>query len=220
MCGRYTITKQKKDVENQFDVKIDEYIYKINYNAAPTQILPVITNDQLNKVNFFKWGLVPYWAKNQNIGNKMINARIETITEKPAYKQAIHKRRCIIIADGYYEWMETSRGKKPYHITMNKNQLFAFAGIWESWKNNQGEIVKTFSIITQDAYNEIAHIHHRMPVKLNPKEKLFWLNAETAEQAIEYVKTQEKYEFKTNEVSTEVNSPANNYSELINPILT
>tara|TARA_Y100000590_G_C15672862_1_gene996900 strand:- start:1101 stop:1763 length:663 start_codon:yes stop_codon:yes gene_type:complete len=220
MCGRYTITKQKKDVENQFNVKIDENIYKTNYNAAPTQILPVITNDQLDRVNFFKWGLVPYWAKNQKIGNKMINARIETITEKPAYKQAIQKRRCMIIADGYYEWVETPRGKKPYYITMNKNQLFSFAGVWESWKNNQGKIVKTFSIITQIAYNEIEHIHHRMPVKLNPKEKLFWLNAETAEQAIKYVKTQKKYDLKTNEVSTEVNSPDNNYSDLTKPIST
>ena len=220
MCGRYTITKQKKDIENQFDVELDENIYKINYNAAPTQKLPVITNDQLDKVNFLKWGLVPYWAKDQSIGNKMINARIETITAKPAYKQAINKRRCMVITDGYYEWMKTLTGKKPYHISMDKNQLFAFAGIWEAWKNNQGEILKTFSIITQPAYNEIAHIHHRMPVKLNPKEKLDWLNAGTAEKALEYIKSQEKYELNANEVSIEVNSTANNNSNLIKPVLT
>ena len=118
MCGRYTITKQKKDIENQFDVELDENKYKINYNAAPTQKLPVITNDQLDKVNFLKWGLVPYWAKDESIGNKMINARIETITDKPAYKQAINKRRCMVITDGYYEWMKTSMGKKPYHISI------------------------------------------------------------------------------------------------------
>ena len=220
MCGRYTITKQKKDIENQFDVELDENIYKINYNAAPTQKLPVITNDQLGKVNFFKWGLVPYWARDQSFGNKMINARIETITDKPAYKQAIHKRRCMVITDGYYEWMKTPMGKKPYHISMDKDQLFAFAGIWEAWKNNQGEILKTFSVITQPAYNEIAHIHHRMPVKLNPKEKLGWLNAGTAEQALEYIKAQEKYELNANEVSIEVNSTANNNSNLIKPVLT
>ena len=220
MCGRYTITKQKKDIENQFDVELDENKYKINYNAAPTQKLPVITNDQLDKVNFLKWGLVPYWAKDESIGNKMINARIETITDKPAYKQAINKRRCMVIADGYYEWMKTLTGKKPYHISMDKNQLFAFAGIWETWKNNQGEILKTFSVITQPAYNEITHIHHRMPVKLNPKEKLDWLNAGTAEKALEYIKSQEKYELNANEVSIEVNSTANNNSNLIKPVLT
>ena len=133
MCGRYTITKQKKDIENQFDVELDENIYKINYNTTPTQKLPVITNDQLDKVNFLKWGLVPYWAKDESVGNKMINARIETITDKPAYKQAINKRRCMVITDGYYEWKREGRRKIPYYIHANDRRLLPMAGLWSSW---------------------------------------------------------------------------------------
>ena len=113
MCGRFTITKQVEDIENSFDVELDRELYKLNYNVAPTQDLPVVTNQQNKQVSFLKWGLVPSWSKDLKFGSKMINARIETITEKPSFKKAIQERRCVVIADGYYEWKKTSQGKEP-----------------------------------------------------------------------------------------------------------
>ena len=170
-----------------------EEVLKEKFKIALTSTIKVISEKSKIEINF---------------GNKMINARIETITEKPAYKKAIEKKRCMVIADGYYEWMNTPHGKQPYHITMKNNQLFAFAGIWAVWKNNHENKLETFSIITQPANDKITYIHQRMPVQLKPEQKSKWLNAETAEEALDFVKKQDMYELNVSPVSMEVNSTA------------
>jgi putative SOS response-associated peptidase YedK len=218
MCGRFTITKQVEDIENSFDVELDRELYKLNYNVAPTQDLPVVTNQQNKQVSFLKWGLVPSWSKDLKFGSKMINARIETITEKPSFKKAIQERRCVVIADGYYEWKKTSQGKEPYYITMENSKLFSFGGIWEKWTSPVGETVKTFSIITQPSFKEIEHIHNRMPLQIMPEQKDYWLSAETGEEALDFAIEHQKNKLKSYVVSTQVNSVTNNFPDLLNPL--
>jgi len=129
MCGRFSITKKAKDIEERFNAEMDERYFRAAYNAAPSQFLPVITNTDSRRVNFFKWGLVPFWTKDISIGNKIINARAETLTEKPAYRTSLKSKRCLVIADGLYEWLRTGEDKQPYRIVLRDNGLFAFAGL-------------------------------------------------------------------------------------------
>ena len=146
MCGRKTLTKDRKSIVQHLAIDTWKNIkdYVPNYNIAPGQISSVVIQNEKRIVKSMRWGLVPSWANNESVGYRMINARAETLTEKPSYQGLVPNNRCVVIADGYYEWMKTLTGKKPYHISMDKNQLFAFAGIWEAWKNNHGEILKTF----------------------------------------------------------------------------
>jgi len=111
MCGRFTVVSEAEELEERFGVQVAKEQYSKRYNAAPSQLLPIITNSDKEKVQFFKWGLIPFWAKEEKIGNRLINARAETITEKPSFKYAVQKRRCLVLADGYYEWMENGRGE-------------------------------------------------------------------------------------------------------------
>ncbi|MFN8576167.1 MAG: SOS response-associated peptidase [Candidatus Sericytochromatia bacterium] len=213
MCGRYTISILLEEIEKYFGVEVPE-IYQPRYNSAPSQFLPVITNKEPNIVQFFKWGLIPYWSKDPNIGHKMINARSETITEKPSFKNPFKTKRCLVIADSYYEWKNTEEGKIPYRIKLKDNNVFAFAGIWEIW--NKEESIKSFSIITTKASDEISDLHERMPVILPYENYKAWLNNELKEdEALSIIKDCLKDKFEYYQVSKKVNSPTNDNKDLI-----
>ncbi|MGK7396572.1 MAG: SOS response-associated peptidase [Candidatus Cyclobacteriaceae bacterium M3_2C_046] len=173
MCGRYTVQIDMVELHRRFKVVLDD-IYQKSYNSAPSEKLPVITNQDPNQLNYFHWGLVPFWAKDKKIGYKMINARAETILEKSSYKHALQRRRCLVVADGFYEWKKLdNHQKQPYRITLQDEEPYAFAGIWEY---NQDLQLHSFSIITTEANELVKDIHDRMPVILKPENETRWLD--------------------------------------------
>jgi putative SOS response-associated peptidase YedK len=204
MCGRFTITATKKEIRERFEVKFPGE-WKPNYNAAPTQILPIITNEHSDKITLAKWGLIPHWAKDEKIGYKLINARSETIFERPSFRTAAKKRRCLVIADGFYEWKKGKDGKTPFRITTKKEELFAMAGIWETWNG-----VITFTIATTKPNAAMKKIHDRMPVILSRTEERKWLEGGDADLLDSY-----GGQMKVSEVSSDVNNARNNYKELL-----
>ena len=216
MCGRYTIIAKAEEIEKRFDVEVPPG-YKPHYNAAPSQVLPVITNEQPEGVSFFRWGLIPPWAKDPKIGFKLINARAETLHEKRAFRHAFEKRRCLVVADGFYEWKKTSeKSKIPYRIIVNRGALFAFAGLWEIYHSADTGPLHTFTVITVPANKKLSKIHDRMPVILTPVTEKIWLDrdiplSDLHDLLIPY------YDAKTSfyPVSSLVNSPANDDPRLI-----
>ena len=218
MCGRYTIIAKAEEIEKRFNVNVPE-TYKPRYNAAPTQILPVITNESPEGLSFFNWGLVPSWAKNKSISSKLINARSETLTEKVSFKNALKHRRCLIPADGFYEWKKSSKKSKiPYRIFLKTNELFAFAGLWEEYEDEEQEIVHTFTIITTTANTTISPIHDRMPVILEKDAEQSWLNSSISiENHISLLKAVDADKIEFHSISPLVNSVTNDNPQLIVP---
>ena len=183
MCGRSSLTKTEKELEIRFNAtfyseNLERYNPLPNFNVAPSHMHPVITNQDPTHFQPFRWGLIPFWAKDHKIGYKMINARKETVLEKTAFKKAIEKRRCIVPFDGFYEWKKVDGGKQPYRITLKDGGLFSVAGIWEKWKDPKGEIVYSFSLLTQEPNKLMANIHDRMPAILLPDQEKIWLDNE------------------------------------------
>jgi putative SOS response-associated peptidase YedK len=181
MCGRASLSKQQKELEQRFQAEfyqedIERYNPLPSYNIAPTHLHPVITNEDSSHFQLFKWGLIPYWAKEAAIGSKMINARVETLLEKPAFKNAINQRRCLIPFDGFYEWKKQTPYKIPYRITLKDQSAFAVAGIWEQWKSPKGELVNSFSVITRPPNELMKTIHDRMPAILLPEQEKHWID--------------------------------------------
>ena len=174
MCGRYTLRTPVDSLVEAFDIVDYPSSLTPSYNIAPTQeVAAVVEEDEKRKLEMFHWGLIPSWAKDPSIGNKMINARAETVSEKPSFRKAFKVRRCLILADGFYEWQKTDNGKQPYYIKMQDDSPFAFAGLWEIWQN--GEEIRSATIITTEANDLMNEIHHRMPVILPPEDYGMWL---------------------------------------------
>jgi putative SOS response-associated peptidase YedK len=177
MCGRYTLHHKPEEIEERFDVEADEELVAPRYNIAPSQIIPTIVHADSREIIGCKWGLIPFWAKDPKIGNNLINAKAETLAEKPSFKHALAKRRCLIPADGFYEWLK--RGKapsQPMHIRLRDGGLFAFAGLWEEWKSPEGEPLRTCTIITVEPNEMVAKIHNRMPAILTTDEEAAWID--------------------------------------------
>ena len=221
MCGRASLTKVEKDLEERFHATfysedLERYNPLPNYNVAPTQMHPVITNTDPDHLQFFKWGLIPFWAKDEKIGSKMINSRIESILEKPAFRNAVQKRRCLVPFDGFYEWKKTPEGKIPFRIVLKDDGIFAVAGIWEKWKSPQGEITYSFSIITQPPNTLMESIHDRMPAILLPEQEQLWLDADiSAEEALQIISPFPDELLKAYTVSNKVNKVTENDASLI-----
>ena len=218
MCGRYTLRTPVDSLVKRFE--IEEYPSSItpSYNIAPTQeVAAVVEEDEKRKLEMFHWGLIPSWAKDPAIGNKMINARAETVSEKPSYRSAFKKRRCLILADGFYEWQKTDNGKQPYYIKMQDDSPFAFAGLWEVWQD--GEEIRSSTIITTDANDLMGEIHHRMPVILHPENYGAWLDPDFDEKEalIDLLKPYPSNEMEAYAVSRRVNKPSNNEPSVVEP---
>ena len=182
MCGRYSLTTPEEAMRRVFGYDGPLLNLPPRYNIAPTQILPVIRAESDGSgrlLERMRWGLVPSWAKDLSIGARLINARAETVADKPSFRSAFRKRRCLVPADGYFEWQKTGTDKQPWFIRMRSDDVFAFAGLWETWTDeSNGETVVTYAIVTTEANDLTASIHHRMPVIVAPADYDAWLNAE------------------------------------------
>ena len=176
MCSRYFLDADGNIIAYTFQVPVHDRIRK-RFNIAPTQEAPVVRvgKDGSREVALLRWGLVPFWAKDLAVGNRMINARSEGVESKPAFREAIKQRRCIVPATGFYEWKGDPGRKQPYAITLPDRPMFAFAGLWEFWKPAEGETVETFTILTTEANEAIAEVHDRMPVILPREAEASWL---------------------------------------------
>lgn len=216
MCGRYTIIAKAEEIEKRFNVHVPES-YQPRYNAAPTQILPVITNSSPDGLSFFHWGLIPKWAKDKSISSKLINARAETLTEKVSFKNALQQRRCLVLADGFYEWKRSSKKSRiPYRIRLKDASLFAFAGLWEAFEDEEQNCIHTFTIITTNANSMVSNIHDRMPVILDRQSEKTWLQqANSVEEHMSLLKSYDEHKMESYSVSSQVNSVENDNPKLI-----
>ncbi len=225
MCGRSSLTKTEKEIEERFGATfysddLERYNPLPNYNVAPTHYMPVITSSDKEHINIYRWGLIPFWAKDKKIASKMINARIETILEKSAYKKAVEKRRCIIPMDGFYEWKRSGKNKIPFRIITTDQDIFSVAGIWEKWKDPNGEEIFTFSVITKPPNELMKTIHDRMPAILLPEQEKLWLDEElTPIDAIQLIIDYPSESMDAYQVTSRVNKVVENDSSLIEPIL-
>lgn len=218
MCGRFALYSSVQAIVDYAKILNRMQELSPNYNIAPGQKIPVIINKQDGKYfDIFQWGLIPFWAKDPKIGYKMINSRAETIAEKPSFKYAFKRRRCLIPANGFYEWRK--KDKQPFYIQLRDRELFTFAGIWENWKSPEGTNIKTCSIVTTEANEFVKPIHHRMPVILDREKEFDWISdkMEDSKMLLPFLKPYEK-NMLVYEISKEVNSPRNNYKELIQSI--
>lgn len=214
MCGRFSLATTKEKLQQQLPFIEEIGELKENYNVAPTQTAYVVTDDKPQMLQAFKWGLVPFWAKDPKIGNKLINARMEGIEEKPPFRTSIRKRKCLVPADSFYEWKKTDGSKTPHRILLKDGHLLCFAGIWETW-DKEGQPLHSFSIITTSPNKEMAAIHDRMPVVLQTAAlQKQWLEEDDLDSTLAMLETPPDGILKMYPVSTLVNSPKNNSPEL------
>lgn len=222
MCGRYTLTVEMDELAERFGCPAVVPVSTPRYNIAPTQMVPVVVADsRRNRITMMKWGLIPFWAKEPGMGSKMINARLESVMEKPAFKYALKQRRCLVPADGYYEWQKTAHGKNPLRIVLPDRELFSFAGLWEKWDTPAGDAVFSFTILTTTPAPSVAAIHHRMPLILPREQEDCWLRGLSARpQELESYLTalNPVQELIAYPVSRLVNSPACDDPQCIQPI--
>lgn len=224
MCGRATLVKPLAEIEDRLQAKLsfpEEMVKEVlpNYNLAPTQPHPVVTNDHPGVIQFFKWGLIPFWAKDASIGSRLINARIETVLEKPSFR-GIKYRRCLVPFDGFYEWKRLGNKKMPFRITLKDKSIFCVAGTWESWHDPlTGNTFFTFTILTQPANELVGAIHDRMPALLLPNQEQAWLKGSLPiEQLIKNIKPYPSERMTAYPVSDRVNRASENDPTLIEPI--
>ncbi|NLH32420.1 MAG: SOS response-associated peptidase [Lentimicrobium sp.] len=218
MCGRYSFAPDLKIVNEHYDISVNDGDLTPNYNCAPSQLLPVITNDKSIGFNFFRWGLIPFWAKDISIGNKFINARSETILEKPSFRNAFRQRRCLVPADAFYEWKQEVKEKIPYRIFLKNQNIFSMAGIWEKCKLSNGETIFSFAIITTQPNTLMTKIHNRMPVILDKKGEDLWINNTDEKELTNLLKPFPAEQMTAYRISNLVNSPRNNSPKIIEPI--
>jgi putative SOS response-associated peptidase YedK len=179
MCGRYRLSRRKQIIEEHFDAVSSDEDWTPRYNVSPTQPVPVIRQhpkEPVRKLSLMRWGLIPSWSKNSSGAARMLNARSETADTKPAFRDALKSRRCLIPADGFYEWKRDLKTKQPYCFVVNEGELFAFAGLWDRWKDAAGKWLETCSILTTTPNSVTAPIHDRMPVILDPDSYEMWLD--------------------------------------------
>jgi putative SOS response-associated peptidase YedK len=176
MCGRFTLGVEPVELQEAFDLSEAPVDWVLRENIAPTQPVAVLASPETRRIEYMRWGLIPSWAKDISIGSKMFNARAETIQEKPSFKTAFARRRCLIPADGFYEWQKLENGpSRPYRFQLLEKKPFAFAGLWELWRSPEGDELKSCTIITTEANEMVAKVHPRMPVILDTTNCWQWL---------------------------------------------
>ncbi|MBU8880631.1 SOS response-associated peptidase [Bacillus sp. FJAT-29790] len=224
MCGRFTLHAEFNDIIERFDIEaaIQEELYNPNYNVAPSHsVLSVINDGSRNRLGYLRWGLIPPWAKDAKIGYKMINARAETLTEKPSYRSAYQKKRCLVLADSFYEWKRhDDKTKTPMRIKLKSDEMFAMAGLWEHWKSPEGKSIYTCTVITTTPNEIVKDIHDRMPAILRPEDEKVWLDPSIHDTNLlsNLLKPLSEDLIEAYEVSSLVNSTKNNAPSLIQQI--
>lgn len=223
MCGRFAFYSPDEAVIRLFDVT-DIAPIEARYNLAPTQNIPVLRVDPegARQVVPLRWGLVPFWAKDSSIGNRMINARAETVAEKPAFRRAFAGRRCLVLASGFYEWQRIGERKQPFYITREDGDPFAMAGLWESWRDRaapDSDPLETCTIVTTGPNALMAQIHSRMPVILDRAAIGLWLDTgQSADSLAGLLVPSRDKSFIAVPVSTRVNNSRNEGADLIEPV--
>ncbi len=222
MCGRYLLTSSVETIGASFEVDARLNL-GARYNIAPGQLIPIVRMNEKEggrELAAVEWGLVPGWMKDRPVGRLMINARSETIAEKPSFRTAFKRRRCLVPSNGFYEWQAQADGKHPHYIYLAEGALFAFAGIWESWIDPKTEqAIETAALITRQAYSNIQHIHERMPVMLASSDYEPWLEGEDPGQNIfDRMALVPEGEILFHEISRQVNSIGNGDRSIIEPV--
>lgn len=223
MCGRYRLSRRKQAIEEYFGSVSGDEDWTPRYNIAPTQAVPVIRQspkEPIRELSLMKWGLIPHWAKDSSIAASTINAKSETVATKPAFRDPFRLRRCLIPADGFYEWKRTGTSKQPLCFEVNDGELFAFAALWDGWKDASGEWVKTCSILTTTPNAVTSAVHDRMPVILEPDRYDLWLDPgmTNINELSELLKPYDARLMRCYPVSTRVNHVANDDEGCSKPI--
>lgn len=213
MCGRFALYSSVQSIMKYAD-ELQVAQWQGSYNIAPARRVPVVVRDGEKRVaRMLRWGLVPFWAKDPEIGARMINARAETISDKPSFKYAFQKRRCLVPADGFYEWRKAD--KQPFYVSRMDDELLWFAGVWERWKQPDGYPMESFAIITTQAAGAVAQLHHRMPVMLDDASAQLWMQSHPSWIDLHKVLSRVSIELEMHPVRSEVNSTSNDYRRLI-----
>jgi putative SOS response-associated peptidase YedK len=223
MCGRYRLSRRKQIIEEHFDSLSGEEDWVPRYNLAPTQPVPIIRQhpkEPRRELSLVRWGLIPSWAKDMSGAAGMINARSETAATKPAFRDALASRRCLVPADGFYEWARAGKAKHPYCFELNEGELFAFAGIWERWKDPSGQWIKSCSILTTTPNAVTSAIHDRMPVILDRADYDLWLDPGFTDVSVasELSKPFDAARMRRYPVSTRINHAASDDEECAKPV--
>jgi len=224
MCGRFTLALEHERLLLQYGFIDVDFTFRPRYNIAPMQESPIVAIDEGKRVlQLMRWGLVPSWSKDETIGNRLINARGETVREKPSFRASFKRRRCLVPSTGYYEWKElpesrpTKKIKAPMYFTVNNGEPFSFAGLWDSWERFDGKKLVTFTIITTEPSPLAAKVHNRMPVILARESEHLWLEGDDST-AAELIQSYQNDDLGVYEVSKFVNAPRNDSSECIEPV--
>jgi putative SOS response-associated peptidase YedK len=222
MCGRYRLSRRKQLIEEYFSSVSGEDDWNPRYNIAPTQSVPVIRQnpkEPRRELSLLRWGLIPSWAKDPSISVQIINARSETAATKPAFRDPLTNRKCLIPADGFYEWQRRGKAKQPYCFEVNDGELFAFAGLWDRWKDPSGEWIKSCSILTTTPNAVTSAVHDRMPVILDPDNYDLWLDPgmTNVEAVSEMLKPFDARQMRYYPISTRINYVANDDAECSAP---
>ena len=221
MCGRFSLTATSEEVAQHFDLAAVPDLSP-HYNIAPTQtVATVVVSKDQSKRQFqpMRWGLIPSWASDSKIGNRLINARVETVTEKPSFRNSVKQKRCLIIADGYYEWQKQPQGKQPYYFQLSDRQPFAFAGLWDTWNSPEGKTISC-TLLTTDASEQVSPVHHRMPIIVPPQAYSQWLDPTLTDpdQVLPLLNSDIYQNLSSYPVSSQVNSPTNDSDECIQAV--
>lgn len=220
MCGRFALYTSLPFIKKFFNITTMPGVVTPSYNIAPTHEVLAIINHEEKRLGKLHWGLVPSWSKDLSGASKLINARAETLKDKPTFKNLLKRRRCAVIANGFFEWKKTGTIKQPYYIHLPSGNPFVFAGLWDIWKNNDGTSYNSCTIITTEASKTVSELHNRMPVILKPAALDEWLNPDIQESGRLETLLQEGHEedFSIRPVSTYVNSPKNNDEKCIEEV--
>ncbi len=219
MCGRFAMKASDEKVTARFAVQESLFSIRPRYNVAPSQIVGVILDNGMRYLEGLKWGLIPSWSKDPKIGNKLINARGETLAEKPSFRTAYKRRRCLIPATGFYEWKKEGDQRIPMYIHLKDHELFGMAGLWEEWQAPDGSFVRTFTIITSPPNGLMETIHSRMPAILKPEDEAMWFDPslQNSKELQALFQPYPAEAMTTHPVSKHVNSPANDDAHCIEP---
>lgn len=220
MCGRFTLSKEETELEERFGASFEGEAVERKYNIPPTAKVPVITMDEPDRIQMMRWGLIPSWTKELPIKYNTFNARVEDILTKPSWRGLVGKKRCLILADGYYEWVVYNKTEKqPYRITIKNEEPFAFAGLWDEWKDAEGKAIRSCTIITLAAEGEMLDYHNRIPAILFKEEESKWLDINVAKTDVPNILKPYPFELlNVYPVSKEVGKAGNEFKELLLPI--
>ena len=220
MCGRYSLTSSLSELAQRFEFDSEPEGFVPRYNVSPTQQVLAVVDGDTRRAGFLRWGLIPSWSKDGPSSRPLINARAETVAEKPSFRDSLKRRRCLILADGFYEWQRVGDVKRPMRVTMRSGEPFAFAGLWSKWTDSEGSSISSCAIITTAANEVLKPIHHRMPVILSKEVEDLWLDTalDDSQTLTQFLDPYPDDALEAYEVSALVNSASNDRPEIATPI--